>query len=93
MIAKTEFEEIMNYLAAGAREPITVKTIDVYFDLLGNFPASALWAAAKKLLFDRKAFPSVGEFRAVAVEILQGQIDEVAPGEAWRLNSRARFRS
>lgn len=86
-MTRHEFASVMAYIAAGIGKAVTKETVDVYFDLLGDLPAPAFRAAAKRVLLEHKwaNFPSVAELREAAALTMQGEISSLSPAEAWHL--------
>ena len=74
MIEPIEFAKVMAVLEAGTGKVATEKQNEVYYDLLGDLPLSALQAAAKRALLAHNypTIPPVGMLRAFAMELVDG---------------------
>lgn len=61
--------------------------MEVYFECLSDLPTEVLTIAAKRVAVAHPwaTFPSIAELRQAAAETLQGQIQPMSGGEAWRL--------
>jgi hypothetical protein len=90
-MTKLDFLQIMGYLGAGISRDLPEKSMDVYFDLLGDLPAEVLFTAAKRVILEHKwaTFPSIAELREAASQTLRGKVTEISPAEAWELGWRA----
>lgn len=82
-----EFFEIMAYIGVGCGKELAPKSLEVYFDLLGDLPRETLALAAKRVVLEHPwaTFPSIAELRAAAVETIRGEVSELCPAEAWRI--------
>ena len=86
-MTQKEFTAIMAYLEAGSKCALSKESANVYFDLLGDLPASALQLGARRVLLEHPwaTFPSIAELRQAAVLTMQGKVSDLSPGEAWAL--------
>lgn len=84
-MTRAEFATVMAYLEAACGKPLAQKSLDVYFDLLGDLSAEVLSIAAKRIAVEHKwaTFPSVAELREAASETLRGEVKELSAAEAW----------
>lgn len=85
-MTRVEFFPIMAYLQAGCgmKDPPSVETVNVYFDLLGDLDAAVVLAAAKQCVLNHvyPSLPPAGVIRKAAMALTSPAI---APAEAWRL--------
>ncbi len=81
---KTEFAEVIAYLAAGTGKPASIEQTRVYFDLLCDLPLPLVQEAARRSLLEHKypTLPPVGLIRSHAVSMTR---DRTPGPEAWRL--------
>lgn len=85
-MTKLELAQVLVYLSAGVGKKLDALQARVYWDLLGDLPAVALQAAAKRALLEGQypTIPPAGVLRRLAVEALSGQ--EYPPAaEAYRM--------
>jgi hypothetical protein len=91
MITRADFTAIMMYLEAAVGKPIPAATLEVYYDLLGDYSAEVLSAAVKRAVLDSRydypTVPPVGVIRELADSITNP--GEPSPAEAWGLARRA----
>ncbi len=90
-MTRPEFACAIAYLAAGCGKTPAPEALEVYWDLLGDLPALALQAAAKRALLEQTytIFPQVGTLRKLASELVSGASGEPTAAEAWGLVRRA----
>ncbi len=84
-IDRARFAQIMAYIAAGVQKPITDAGIEVYYDLLGDLPESALKVAAQRAVLEHHyaTFPPVAMIRGFALETTRGEVKALTGPEAW----------
>jgi len=85
MIPKTEFAKILSVLAAAfPRFTLTPATIDAYYAILGDLDVDLLKAATLHYgALDTPWFPSAGQLRAVAFDLLERKQGVPSALEAW----------
>lgn len=90
-MSNIEFAEIIAYITAACGKSLPTASQVVYFDLLGDLPADAFRAAAKRVVLEHpwNTFPSVAELRQATAEQLRGDVQELAWPEAWEMAWRA----
>ena len=68
-------------------EPYRKRRMDIYFDALSDIPNSAWELACKRCVMERKytSFPPVAELRELAIECVQGVVQEMTGIEAFGL--------
>jgi hypothetical protein len=93
-MTKLDFLQIMGYLGAAIGRDLPEKSMDVYFDLLGDLPAEVMFTAARRVILEHKwtTFPRIAEIREAALQTLRGKVTEISPAEAWQLGWRAASR-
>ncbi len=84
---RTEFAQVMAYIAAAVGKELNAEAAEVYYDLLGDLPLSVLQLAAKLVVLEHRwaNFPTVAELRSAAAETMWGQVSALSPSEAWAL--------
>src|SRR5262245_23722807 len=90
-MTRAEFAEVMLYLEAGCGKSLPDTSMEVFFDLLGDLPQDVLRVAAQRVILEHRwaTFPSLAELRAAAAETIQGQVNEISPGQAWGIATKA----
>ncbi len=75
MATKAEFASIMAYLCAGVGKRPEAETTKVYFDCLGDLPASILQDAARAAMVQHNyaTLPPVAVVRQIATRLQQGE--------------------
>lgn len=75
MCTKAEFASIMAYLCAGVGKRPEAETTRVYFDCLGDLPASVLQDAARAAIVEHSyaTLPPVAVVRQIATRLQQGE--------------------
>jgi hypothetical protein len=88
---RTEFAQIMVYLAAGTGKQVAAETVEVYYDLLCDLPSEALAFAVKRSLLESAypVVPPVGTLRRLALDAMNAAHREPTADEAWELVRRA----
>ncbi len=78
------FNEVLEPLTKIFRPALDADQVLIYFQLLADLPAEALYAAALEIAASRvyPGWPMPGEIRTVATRVLSPQF---TAGEAWRL--------
>ena len=86
-MTKIEFAKVIAFIGSATNQSTEETRVEVFFELLGDLPASVFQAAAKKVVLNHKwaTFPSVAELREACVEIMQGNVARLSSGEAWDL--------
>ena len=81
-MTRSEFAEIMNYIALAIDKSLPAASQEVYFDLLGDLPAENLRRAARQVIVEHPwhTFPSVNELRKAATAA-----DHIHAASAWEL--------
>lgn len=82
-MTKAEFAKIAAYLSAGIGKKMPSETMDVWFDILQDFPAELILMAVKKALssYEYATIPPVGVIYKAAAELVTASIP--SPVEAW----------
>jgi hypothetical protein len=81
-MTRDEFVPVIAYLSAASNKPMPRAQAEVYFDLLGDLPATAVLAATKQAVLDGDGWiPPVGKLRSAALALVRPP--ELTWGEAW----------
>ncbi len=90
-MTRKQFAEVLAVLSAAVEKPFAAETAEVYWAVLGDLPLDVFRAAAKVVVLTHayKTIPLASELRKAASDVIQGQISDMTPANAWEACQRA----
>ncbi len=88
---RTTFAGIMAYIGLAVQKSLTDAAVEVYYDLLGHWPADVLNIAAKRAVLEHKyaTFPPVAILADFAADAARGEVKIMTGAEAWGIAREA----